>query len=779
VNIGKWRLVVVVFAAVLVAAGVRHAWTCISGTSAGVHFNTEMPDFGAPPQVASVVWWKEAPCRPGTFIPNQTDWDREEAEEERIERLGKILVKKAREADAKGNYRRAIPCYKRLIAEGIGTENYWRDRVEVLEQALRHGAPVRLAGYLDVRNRLERGNLWPEYTARIRKAMESIAADPKAGFLRPHALYTVVTMDSEGREDAVTARRFAECAELYPGSPRAQPALIMAARTLLQERPAGVKIPRADLAQGRAYLSRLLTKYPHTRFRANALGWAGRVEFLMGRYDSALVYYRRQMAAGGPPFGTTESIADCYYEKGRRDLWLATYIRHYGSVVDAEDKVTAAEYVLPMSSGLRKKDMVRFCRALREDMGLLQPYLELRLYYTETKPADLANLVRLGEIALRRHPKTRLSPAVLARLSEISYLQKRYRTALKFAAKAIDGGGTLDVDLAWFVRGSAQSKLGRRPAALRTYETFVRRFPKSRLVGGARENLALLYEKGNRLPEALTQYLKLDYELDVAYMLDVRMSPEQVASFVRGCSDAKTRKLATYALGMRYLRRDRFNDALRQFAKLTRRERREYTGLIRHKDDEWWDRDNRGDLQDPVVTANKLKNLHAACRAAKGPERKAKAVYALAAYYYNAGDLLLYNKSLWDTGRAWGYGFYWNKSAASPADVAAYRKHCYEHETYARARALCLEVLHRYPHASVAPKAAYTAANACYHLSGFNPWWREEDGRVGLGTQGERLMTIVYKRYPKSPLAKSARKYADVFGGEIAERERYRAEYER
>lgn len=777
-RVSKWRGVVAGFACVtVIGAGVRHAWTCIGQMVEGVHYNTVVPDFGVPPQVA--VWGHDGPIRPGTWDVYRNEssehYEAEEAESIHEERLERRLVREAREADAHRHYRRAVALYRRLFNEGLGTESYWRDRVEVLQQVLRLGAPTRLGDYVRARNRFERGDLWPAYVERIRDAMAAIAADPRAGFLRPHALYTIAIIDWNERPDAHTARLFADCAKLYPRSPRAESALIMAARTYLYDREDGERIPKTDLEQGRACATMLLVKHPQSRFNADALGWIARVEYLMGRYGSARIFYRRQLAAGGPQFGTTESIGDCYLAQSRRDLQLATYLRQYAAQPSSKLKSIAARYVLLAVDHLGEKDIVPLCRMLRGDVGLLRPYLECRLYFTDAAPEELTNLVRLSEAALRVHPRAELGAAILARLSEIAYLRKDYRAALQFARRAMRrrAGRSADLDLALYVQGSALNKLGCRSAARRSYETLIRRYPNSRLVGGTRENLALIYERDGLLSRALTQYLALDYSDDVAFMLDVRMPPKQIESFIRSCPRQSQRALAVYALGMRYLRRNRFNLALNWFGRLTQRQRLGLAGLVGHSGDWWFSRGDDEWLRDPKRTALDLRRLHAAYRSARGKERKARAVYALASYYRAQGNLVLYNYSLWKGSRAADYGFYWNYDVESAVDKAAWKRHCYEHESLARTRALCLEILRRYPRTSVAARAAYTAATCCFRLSDFNDWWRMEDSRARLGDQSVRLMNVVVRRYPKSKLRKSAEKYLEVYKGEIAGRFRY------
>lgn len=759
----NWRRAAgVVLGTLVILLGVERALTCWGPFDQGVHFNTEVPDFGLPPQDVVLPWFRGVPMRPGS----RSDSYHYREDEDRMANCDRIAGQ-ARSAERRGDYRKAIGIYRQLIARDLGSAADWRDRVELLTEALHQGRPAQLETYVGARNVYESDKAAAVDKKRVRQRMETIASDPTAGFLRAHALYTIAALEDDAGSTPASAAAFERCAELYPTSPRAESALIMATRAWLESgSKKAAPQPRAE-AEGRRLISELLARYPHTRFRGSAIGGLGRIAFLEKRYDAAIAHYRRQLALDPKDLGGYESIAMCRNAQGRADEAFSTYLRAFSHC----DKAEVAWCLHREQDAMTPQQTMKLGRRLAEDPALLQPYLEFRLHLTHTSRGDLRNLVELSRKCFRRHPEAKFRAPILARLAEIGYVGRRFAVARIFAARSlrIPGDGH---DLATFVHAATSNRLGRYADAAREFRRLIIRWPESSLVGGARENLALACEKIGRLGEALDQYSKLKYDWDVAYLLDVRMTPAQIEGFLRDYPTQGLRKKAVYALAMRYLRSDRFALAERRLRELSRSDRLAMAGIGRgHAEDDDFHHEQNSRLYDPLATAHALARLHRAYSKARGDEAKARAIYALASYYQHRRNLLLYNPSLWQGDRAFAYQLSWNENVASDADARAWRRHCYEHECLARTRALCLEIVHRYPRSSVAAKAAYTAGVACFRLAGLNEWWRKEDDRAHLSRQAVRLMTLVAKRYPKSIVAKAAAKYADVYSSETAERE--------
>jgi hypothetical protein len=155
--------------------------------------------------------------------------------------------------------------------------------------------------------------------------------------------------------------------------------------------------------------------------------------------------------------------------------------------------------------------------------------------------------------------------------------------------------------------------------------------------------------------------------------------------------------------------------------------------------------------------------LERSIHTARNREGKAEAAYAFASYYYKHGLLLLYNDALWDYQRIWSLSSWWNVKHATKEDIAAVRRHLYDHDVYAYSMKLCLDVARRYPGTKAAPKALYRAACSAHHLASLNHRWEDEAKRIGLIDKSVNYLRSLAKAYPRDKLAHSARKYAAVF----------------
>ena len=73
--------------------------------------------------------------------------------------------------------------------------------------------------------------------------------------------------------------------------------------------------------------------------------------------------------------------------------------------------------------------------------------------------------------------------------------------------------------------------------------------------------MALTAEDQNDLETALEQYLAVNYQYDVAYYVDVLLPTDRLANFVAKQSELKQHNQLLYALGIRYMRDKRWDDA--------------------------------------------------------------------------------------------------------------------------------------------------------------------------------------------------------------------------
>lgn len=317
--------------------------------------------------------------------------------------------------------------------------------------------------------------------------------------------------------------------------------------------------------------------------------------------------------------------------------------------------------------------------------------------------------------------------------------------------------GGLDSDQkaqALWTLGVAEHRLRHFDEARQNFTTLLRDYPHTRLTEGARRLLAMIAEDAGDIDGALEQYVALDYDLDVAYFIDRLMTAEQLAGFIQRHPDSPKRNQFTYALGVRYLRAKRWDDARKTLSQVatsktpgyprsfyggdcTRGSTRVITGALTNDSNQECVDPKDGTFDDeynPIITAslvmrdiqtaNDLEALERRVENAAGNEAKAEALYQLASYQYEASSLLFYNP-LASPG-------YWNLSLL--AGEGKYRvineaqmlfESTQEHERLARALDNYLEVVNRFPHTPAARDALYTAAVCHERLSAYNPYWRE------------------------------------------------------
>jgi hypothetical protein len=708
-------------------AGVALVLACGGGYGDTVHFN-DVPDFGVPPPPLVIGAWEESSTRPvpyaGLFA--EGDYEARWKQEEARRATAKKAAQQAFEHEGRGEYAAAADAWATVrtntpvdpaqLAEDAIPAEFARDREEALRQATEPNQAT-LATYLRLTDRLRKDPKASDALTELKK----LADAPETGALRAHAQYSVASrLYDDGKYDEA-AQAYETAAGL--GGPRQEPALMMAIRATLHGRTGWEEAERADaahVAHGRELIDRLLKLNPQTRFRASAEGWRLRADYLSGRRVPALQGYLRRLT------DTRE--------------------------VDAQ--VSLLSSIRKVVESLSPEEAKAFRSSVLQDPTLLQPYLDYRLYHTASTLTQLASLVSFANEVLAKKPNAKLSSEVEARLAEIAYLQGDVKRALQYAERSLAEPDGARADLATYVRGAALAKSGlREPAreALAGYET---RFKNSYLRLAAVEQRALNNERLGRWADALADYQTLNYTGDLAYLVDVRMTPAQVEAYAR---EKKDRVWARLAAGYRRLRLGEYDAAATWFESVPTPERRKlaeagsrsYAWLEPDAPNSPLDR-----IPDPLTTARELGKL--------SQDKSAKGLYAYASYFYDRRNLLLYNAAAWK-GLRGSLGWGWNEKIATPEDEAARRRHHFEHECLWRARVTCLELAKRYPKDPLAPRALYRAATATRRLANFNPWWRVDNEKTDRYAEAASLLRRVYTEYPKAPLAKNARKYEKVF----------------
>jgi tetratricopeptide (TPR) repeat protein len=721
------RMLALVAVCAAVAAG-----ACLYQISVGIHIKGEPAvDFGDPPHREGTYGGDGfsngfTTWRPGTtYLVDGSAEERYDASATNRERRDVAAEHAAEKLEELGRYREALAAFRLMLHKGQGNPDYLRQQIEILKQGF-----------------------WRNDLKSVRDFLAGRGVE--SSWLLPYAKYDRLM---KAVASAERAKGFEELANEFPDSPRAEPALMMAGRELLR---ADIPEAKVDPTAGQRLLKNLLAKYPRSRFRGSALGWLARSDFLQGHYAEALAKYWLQL-----PLVPAQERIKLYESMSMCESALSRAGRHAYTVcltLDVARRPSARAHQLyklqELLDGFKASDAKVFWSCLRESPRALSSYLDFRLDRT-TVTRDLPAL--LGRAHFERSP---YAGHILGRIAEACFRLHRYDMSRRFAERCLASSpGFDDRALATYLSASVDQKKGRFDRAITIYETLTRTFPKAYVAGGARENLALLYERCGRTGKALDCYYALGYRFDIAYMLDARMSSAEIASYIRSHRRHPEIDAIRYSLGIRYLREHRFDEARQTLAAVPEWKRKAY--LIGDLDYE-----DGAKLWDPLHTATELQSLYLAVDRAHGQEAKSKALVAIGDYYYDHRNLLLYNLRLWQGQRAYAIGFSWNTAVATASDDQALRRHHEENECLSQALIVFDQVVRRYPRTYAAQHAAYRGACAAWRLTNFNPYWRWLGERRNLQARAANLMSFASKGKDKA-LAKRAAKFAGVYMSDV------------
>lgn len=584
-------------------------------------------------------------------------------------------------------------------------------------------------------------------------------------------------------EEAKTA--FQDVARKYPGSERHEAALYMATVAAMKHHNQNVgpgcgegignteadRTARRTDCQNRTWqvallaMNQLLHTYPHGKFTyatyENRAYWLRRGgELALGAAD----YYRmlghpsdvRVRLKGkealrllGQDFGTDAILNQLEAELANDPQAALAYAYHriYNHAVDYS-------YAVPYHYRSDNYDEQQ-----KENESVRQSL--------EKGQHELQRITVFATAMMRRYPNAGINGAFVLRVAQAQIELQNFREALPLASKAshlTNGDGRAE---ALWIRGSAEHKLKNHPAARATFTQLVREFPQSHLTEGARRLLAMVAEDAGDLDGALEQYLALKYQYDVAYFLDVLLTPEQLASFIARHPQMEERDVFVYSLGLRYLRNGQWKQAQAQFTKLS---------TVNCKiGDSWWPSsrktsnpkwselpaENKGKVcaewvLSDLKTTNDLSRLEQQIADAQGDEAKAEAMYQFASYQFENSQLLFYNPAIWGGAR---YSLLCDFDEVGNYRVPNEAKILYEymqsHENLSHAIPTYLELARLYPNTRAAKDGLYTAVVAHRRLSNYNNYWRRLY-QNGLQA-GERLVTFreIRSLYPKYQLPRA------------------------
>jgi len=763
------------FAAVIGATTLASVvWACYGELVDSVHFygpNRWMKpikvDFGRVPQAIMPPNSNDELRRGGTAYGASSEDQKQQRKYNRA---------RARNFEVQGEFRRALRAYELSDAEPALVQ----ERRELFN-ALGFRNVAGLQGYLRVRYQ----GIYRQELSR-QHLLNSLLGSTVDSRLTPFIDYFAVEVKSSVAGPAL-ARRYWQYAQKYNESPRAESAMIMAIRMMLTE--LRDENPTAgQLAEARGWIERLLARYPKTRFRFNALGWLGRIELLSNRTGKALDCYLRQArdaSSENERWHAYDSIFTLCAKAGRTDKAVLWLLRQRSLNASPALQVQSASVLQAAFPALKPRESQFVQRELRQDPILLYTYIAFRIEFTRLSPAQEQNLLAFCESSLA---KLRDVPGkLLSRLAQLNYNVARYASCARLASRAINSLPSRSEERlrARYALAASYARQGLYQKSIREYRSLIRANPPTYLKQSAQESLALLEERHGDIVKAAILYQDLRYPFDLAYLVDAKMTPEQLsrligvghftdeaqverfAPFSRRATPSK--KVLIYTLGLRLLRQERYSEARRCFLRLSKHDRLN-SGMLEANRKELVSDGSIGDEEapkrvDPIQVVNELEELTRKSLQGTTPEARAQAIYTKAAYIYHRRNLMFYSMGLWQGDRSMILGIFWSKSVNDQSDERALAKHLAEHECLAHSLRLCDELVKKYPHAKVVPEALYTAALAASRLSNFNTIWRDR-GPLLLKIAINRLDRLT-REFPDHKLTKAARKYKGVFVADL------------
>ncbi|HJZ79002.1 MAG TPA: tetratricopeptide repeat protein, partial [Pyrinomonadaceae bacterium] len=673
-----------------------------------------------------------------------------------------------------------------------GRRNSASDRLDALSALDSGSNSLAVKAYLEARRLHDGAN--PDSSA-IDRLLEPIQSDRN---LKDNVVYLKAAEKYQQKQYQEAAEAFKALAQQYPRSEKREAALFMTAVATMKSSATYIpfsgnadydsKEPAAsaDQAWHDAYTAfqQLVNEYPRGKYFNEARGWQAYLHLRRHDRAAALVQYYRMLtdddekARTEAAFSLTlvrsaatdEEISRVEKELAGDPRAALAYAYHniYNYAIDPTSESAPYE-VVKDSSGQedfeatrrRSEELEKEWRADKKRLG--QEGLTRTLEFAKRLMTAFPNLSVGGAFALR-------AAQASAELDD-------NEGAVKFAQRALQSRlADAERCQALWTLGVAQQRLRRLDEARRNFQTLLHDYPKTNLVEGARRELAMIAEDSGDINAALEQYVALNYGIDEAYFIDVLMTPEQLANFIQTHPDLPRKNEFTYALGIRYLRRGRWQEARDAFAQV--QVKGAFNSSVYSMGNNCYDKPKQNCL-DPkdgekdqdgkriitprllmrdIQTANDLEALERVANQARDAETSAEALYQFASYQFEASTLLFYNPIAWQPSYALNTR-YWDLSELAASgryrvtnEAQLLFEHMQEHDTPARALKIFLQVVDRFPQTRAARDALYSAAVCHDRLSNYNAYWRDiYENRMHAG---ERMVTYadVKAAYPRYQL---------------------------
>ena len=660
------------------------------------------------------------------------------------------------------------------------------DRLDALSALDKGARASAVQSYLEARRAYDAQAPGADVLRPLTALAQERALRDNAAYLRAAVLYR-----DEQHEDAL--RAFNALAARHSGSEKREAALYMAALTLMKtsrtytatsgdeahlqagaqrgETQEAVPVRPAEACddawhQARAAFERVMREYPHGRYRQDARGWIAYLLLRGNDRAGALVEYYRMLG--------DERELNTRLE----GAFSLTLVRHHSSADEMERVERELEDEPAAALAYAYHNIYNYAINPSCQLNYDWPESDWEAEYKEaqthkTQRAELERVAAFSTRLMRRYPRAPVGGQFALRVAEANLELGENRSAVEQAERALSLNlrGEERAHALW-VKGVGHHRLRDYDSARNTFNRLLEENPHGKLTEGARRHLAMIAEDKGDLDAALEQYMALEYESDVAYFVDVLMTPEQLAGFIERHPNCKNRDQILYALGLRHLRARRWDEARAAFARVRTSARSDYEryyagdgtcanftyGCIDTKDTGLASGPGGDQLMRDIRTADDLQRLEREAEVAEGDEAKAEALYQLASYQYEASTLLFYNPVAWHGTRYWLLSELEAKgSYRAPNEAQILWQHMQEHETLARALVIYLDIVRRFPKTRAARDALYTAAVCHERLSDYNPYWRDMYQR-GLHA-GQRMVSYedVRRMYPDYQLPRGTR----------------------
>lgn len=610
----------------------------------------------------------------------------------------------------------------------------------------------------------------------IASTREQLAAVPREPGLRDNIAYLSAALLLWENKPAEAAQAFNDLVTRYPHSEKHEAALFMAAVAEMKSSCsytgrsgednhnfAGKPIASENIPQpctdtawhaAQTAFQRYLAAFPNGAYRHEATGWRAYLHLRGSEHAKALIAYYRMLADERDKDEAIRSL---------------NYLRHHAT--EEELQRVETEIIDEPAVALAYAYHNLYNLALNPvcDNALVSTYTtdwQQEWEAREQAQREQAKTTRRRTVAfatrvLQRQPQARLSSAFALRAAQANLELGENQAARTLSTRALQLGLTgYERQQALWVKGAAEQRLNDYQAARITLNRLIAEDNGGEMADGARRLLAMAAEDAGDFDEALNQYFALGYDSDVAYFIDVLLTPEQVAGYLEHQPQHAQRNQLLYALGIRYLRASRWAEAREALAQVKTAPCKNSASYFYHnppyfkpnpKDDQT--PEQQGICADWVLrdrqTIDELERLESKAAIAQGEEAQAEALYQLASYQFEGGTMLFYNPAAWQHQRVdllrWLSGA---STFRAPNEAQNLFEAAQTHDARARALQIYLDIARRFPATRAARDALFTAAVCHDRLSEMNGYWRALYAQ-GLHA-GERLVKYrdVKKTYP-------------------------------